>query len=379
VNLLSGYLISEVAILQHESNGKSAPSSFKDIADEVTFPGGFKGGMVTSAVSLILNWCVLSFSLMRAGEMLPSSSTEFISNLSSSGGLFNDTPSATAALFALFLTALVSTQSTANLSKIASGAVTLMFLSFGSLLFPGLMNMQNDVVTTLLTEGKNADWCSAVGSAGPIFVSTLVYQNIIPTVTKLLGFDRFKSRAAITIGSGMPLIMYVAWCFAVLGGGVVSGHDAGISSMIFEAFAVSSVGGSSIAGVMSLAEEFESLLNSNGANEDDGNGVTEMTLSVEHDPKEDTMSLPSVLLGVVPPLAAGIMFSKGDDFSAALEIAGSYASPLLYGILPVMLAWQYYKERGANIPGGIMGIAAVGISSAVFIGQNLSASLGSII
>jgi len=48
-----------------------------------------------------------------------------------------------------------------------------------------------------------------------------MYQNIVPSITKLLDFDRAKTTATILIGSLIPPMgMYKMYCYAALGGGL---------------------------------------------------------------------------------------------------------------------------------------------------------------
>jgi amino acid permease len=45
----------------------------------------------------------------------------------------------------------------------------------------------------------------------PVIITTLMYQNIVPTVTRILDYDRAKVTAAVTLGSVIPLCIYLAW------------------------------------------------------------------------------------------------------------------------------------------------------------------------
>jgi hypothetical protein len=46
------------------------------------------------------------------------------------------------------------------------------------------------------------------------------------------------------------------------------------------------------------------------------------------------------VLGIIVPVLAGAFFADGDGFVKALCVSGSYGSPLLYGIVPVILAFS---------------------------------------
>ena len=69
INLLSGLIIAELAIEQHErSEDGDIPSSFKDFAD-ATLQNPMEGNAISSML-VFINWCVLSFYLVRGGEMV---------------------------------------------------------------------------------------------------------------------------------------------------------------------------------------------------------------------------------------------------------------------------------------------------------------------
>ena len=98
---------------------------------------------------------------------------------------------------------------------------TRLFSSFLALLLPSLEHCSGvmDVFFTPGTASAPDVLSGALSITIPLILSNLIYQNIVPSVTKLLDFDRKKSTIAIALGSFIPLIMYVAWCYAVLGGG----------------------------------------------------------------------------------------------------------------------------------------------------------------
>eukprot|EP00978_Attheya_sp_CCMP212_P041708 scaffold242606_cov61-Attheya_sp.AAC.2 len=366
INLLSGYLIAEVAIKQHENSSCEIPSSFKEFAD-VNLQSEMAGNVIAS-ISLLCNFCVLSFDLVRAGEV-------------SNANFLVDPTSATLA-FAALLSVVGFTQSMENLSRVSSMAVAALFITFGSLLVPGLIHVQ-DPVGTLFAPGtaEGSDgMMHAIQSAAPIFVTTSVYQNIVPSVTKMLDYDRTKTAAAIFLGAGIPVCMYVAWCFAVLGGGVDSSLAGG--GPILTAFSAACIVASSISCIMSLAEELENYFSNKP--EESRPALPAVTDNGDDLPQKETFSLPSVLLSVLPPLTAGVLLSGGHDFSVALHCAGSYGMPLLYGVIPVALAWiQRTKETPTEasndfVPGGFASLGLLGAASTGFLAQGFGADLESI-
>eukprot|EP00591_Stephanopyxis_turris_P005980 CAMPEP_0195518984 /NCGR_PEP_ID=MMETSP0794_2-20130614/14102_1 /TAXON_ID=515487 /ORGANISM="Stephanopyxis turris, Strain CCMP 815" /LENGTH=392 /DNA_ID=CAMNT_0040648051 /DNA_START=763 /DNA_END=1941 /DNA_ORIENTATION=- len=367
VNLVSSLLISEVAIQQYESidgicpNNEAVPSSFKDLADSTL---GENAGTFISTVSILVNWCVLSFALMRVGEVVHGSFAGFSSCEISMA-------------FAGVMSVLVAKCPNKLLCNVSSMAVTALFASFAGVLIPGLTHMQ-DPALTLAAEGTNAaGLVESVLAVTPIFLSTMVFQNIVPTVTKIHDFDRFKTVSSILIGSAIPLFIYVAWCLAVLGGGTENSIERG--GLFLTVFSMASIIGSSLGGVMSLSSEIGSVLSE----------IMECDLDAAEAKEVDSgmkaPTIPSVLLATAPPLIVGILCSHGDSFTQALSCAGQFGSPLLYGIVPTALAWTQRNQETNNlttdnnlVPGGVMTLAGLGALSAGFIGEELLANFGGI-
>ena len=203
VNVLSGVVIGELSIQQYE-NSKSAEvsvGSFKALAEGML--DSKVGGIAIAWISIIINWCVLAFGLKRAGALVLPCLTYFSSFFSTLdlntvvGGL------------ASFLTVLVFIQNEKELSNIASKAGTVLSASFIAVLVSGLMSMQEN---PMFVPGTESNTISAVCYAAPIFLTAMVYQNIVPIVAKLVDYDRFKLNSSLILGSGLPLMMYVGYC-----------------------------------------------------------------------------------------------------------------------------------------------------------------------
>ena len=138
MNLVSGLIIAEVAIKQHDSSGEDPPSSFKEFADvNLDLP---MAGTIISFISLFVNTCIMSFDLTRAGQIVShfSGMDPFIMSLG----------------FAGLVASLGMTQNAKNLSGIASMAVTALFVSFAGLLLPGLANV-HDAAAVFATPGTS--------------------------------------------------------------------------------------------------------------------------------------------------------------------------------------------------------------------------------
>lgn len=340
VNLISGVLLAEVAIKQYESSGDHVPASFKEFADENL--DSSSAGTVVSSISMFNNACVLAFGLARGGDVI--------------SDILGSSPPVAMFGFAAALAALRATQSGEAISQIASMTVMALFASFFGLLIPGLANV-HDPVGTFVTAETADGMVAGISQALPIILTTTVYQNIVPSVVKILDYDRTKSVAAIALGSILPVCLYLAWCFASIGGG------GGASGALLTVFSLAAVTGSCTGCVMSLSEEVETFLPAPSKGSDENFVVNPM----------------AVVASVAFPLAAGLAFAGGEDFTVALKIAGSYGTPLLYGAIPATMAWTQRKRLGALpnlVPGGAASIGALGMAAMGLLVQELSVDVG---
>jgi tyrosine-specific transport protein len=313
-------IIAEVAIKQHQSSGDDVASSFKDFAD-FNLDNTFSTNLVAS-LSIFTNACILVFGLDRAGNVLSKILDGAIGPLDAM------------TMFAIGLVTMGLTQSGENMSKICSALVVALFISFFSILIPGLSNVQ-DPIGTLLLPGT----CDCgISEAFPIILMSMVYQNIVPTVTKILRYDRVKSIVAIALGSFLPLCLYLAWCFACIGGGIDI-QSIGVEGTVMTVFSTTAISGSAIGCMMSLTEEFDSLMHKSAKSE----------LS-----SKISSPLP-VIAAVAIPFFFTMNSAGGENFNSLLQIAGSYGSPILYGLLPAYMAWSQrdrMPELSNLVPGG---------------------------
>jgi len=417
VNLVSGLLIAEVAINQYESSSASCdvPSSFKEFAD-ANLQSEFAGNAI-AAISVFINTCVLSYDLVTAGRLTNQAITNDaikpifgpdVMNLISSSentGLL---------LAAAFFITLVSTQSGAALSGIASICCMALFACFAGLVVPGLVNI-HDPLATFAAQGTSAFGSEVfmhdISTFIPVLLTAMIYQNIVPTITKMLNYDRDQTFKAITFGSAIPMLMYIAFCFTVLGGGALPGVGSG--NMFLTGITASSVFGSAMACIISLSEELDVYFDQWKGSECDLPEDADVSVPVNMNKNantnvEETASLPSVVVGITLPVLAGIFYANGDGFVKALTVSGTYGSPLLYGVVPVALAFtqrtaimnEFQKNNGMMdnvkatfdkimnddsdvekhfIPGGMLPLGALAAGSAALISTHLIGDLSSLI
>jgi tyrosine-specific transport protein len=312
-------------------------------------------GTIISCISMFVNTCIMSFDLTRAGQIL--------SDLS--GGM---DPFAMSVGAGALVAALGMTQNAKNLSAIASMAVTALFASFAGLLLPGLANV-HDPIAVFTTPGTSPDVMTGVAQASSIILMTMVYQNIVPSVTKILNYDRTKVVTAMVLGSALPLCMFLAWCFASIGGGI--DPSVGAAGPLLTAFSLAAVSGSSIGTIMSVAGELDTFMSTTT---DSSTTIVQEESSQDEESSSHRFSVPAVLLTVAAPLAASYLFAGGEDFTAALSVSGAYGTPLLYGAVPVAMAWTQRNklEKATNlVPGGTATLGGLGAGAMAFMGQEL--------
>ena len=356
--LTSGLVIADVAINQHES-GFEVPSSFQEFAEANLESEWMAKGV--SAIPVAVNSLVLVFAASKAGELGSSLLSQWIPDVDPIAASFG---------FLGVVGAFLSTLSGPNLSTVASMCVTTLLVAFGGLLLPGLTSVQDPMATFMAPGLAGDEWFTSVATAAPIVMTALQFQNVVPSLTKLLKFDRQKTVAAIALGSFTPLAMYLAWCFAVLGGGVDS-TSGGLAGPLMTVFSATTLFGSSIGAAMSVTEEVEIFVSK--ASTKNTNGTTDMAT------KSEIFSLQAVLVSLAVPVVGVLAFSVGDDASAALGVAGSFLAPILYGVIPAIMSMNQRKKlvshKKSLVPGGLAGVSALGVAASLYVGEEVASHM----
>lgn len=335
VNLLSGLLLAQVAIHQREISSEDVPASFQEFAE-----AGLKSPLAANgiaAVSMFVNGCVQAFDVSRAGVL----GVEYL-------GMEAGTASC---IWATMAALLVGTQSTKNVSQVSSICVTLLFVTFAGLVVPGIAAV-TDPVGTIMAPGTAPETAM---EAAPVILMAMIYQNIVPTVVKLLDYDRAKVTAALITGSFIPLVMYLTWSYASMGGGI----EGELSGIVLSAFSIFAIAGSTLGTSLSLVQEVKNFV-PGGKNNN----------KTEQQEEDSNLVAAGVSLGL--PLAAALAFSGGSGFTEALSLAGSFGSPLLYGVIPVAMVWKQQQESETSssmVPN--VAIPVLGSLSAGFVAQEL--------
>lgn len=231
---------------------------------------------------------------------------------------------------------------------------------------------------------------SALGSAAPVLVSALVFQNVVPSVAKRFEGDDERTRRSLVAGSAVPLVCYVLFNAAVLGrlgpdalvpaaGQSLVDASAGLPADVaaltgaaLQLFALAAVTTSFVGAAVSQLKELEPLFQrpdevaSSSASDDDAG----FTL--------DSGAFLTLCAALVPPVFVAL--SGPDIFVPALALSGSIANPLLFGVLPPLLAWhaRYRSEHTAELtpqlPGGKISLAGLSLAASTVVVNAAAAS-----
>jgi tyrosine-specific transport protein len=176
----------------------------------------------------------------------------------------------------------------------------------------------------------------SLGAALPIAVLSFGYHNLIPTIVCYLGRNRRAITKAICIGSMIPLVIYIAWEFVILGvlplEGVAAWKKAeGKGELVTSVLAASSSPALVTLfargfGFFAVATPFLSVALSFFDFLRDG-------LQVGRSHKNTILLSCAVLL---PPLILASLCPA--LFLIALSYAGGFALVILFGIVPVLMA-----------------------------------------
>ncbi|TXI37776.1 MAG: tyrosine transporter [Nitrosomonas sp.] len=200
---------------------------------------------------------------------------------------------------------------------------------------------------------KRSDWGMA-WSALPIAFTAFAYQGLVPTLARYMNYDLKRTRAAILLGSFIPLVTYAIWQGLILGivpleglGGLIEARNAGLSAVpplkqFIETPYVYHLG--QFFAFFALTTSFL--------------GVTLGLL----DFLADGLSIKKTAFGksilcllvFVPPLFLAELYPT--VFLSALGLAGGYGVALLLGMLPICMVWVGRYRKGLQgeqmLPGG---------------------------
>jgi tyrosine-specific transport protein len=254
--------------------------------------------------------------------------------------------------------------------KLNSAFVGIVITSFLGLLFFGVTQIKT-------AQFVFQDW-TALSPAIPVMFVALFYHNVIPVITNQLEGDVRKIRQSIIIGSGIPLMMFMAWNAVILGS--VSPEiiqNVAPGSTVFDPVQILRSGGAGewLGVLVSIFSEFAIATSFIGF----VYGLLDFFKDISRF-TEDAPSnrLPLYSLILFPPMGLSVMGSG--IFFTALDYVGTFSISVLGGIIPALMAWKQREQQESSniineplVPGGNMTlIMVIGVSLALIAKQLIS-------
>jgi hypothetical protein len=156
------------------------------------------------------------------------------------------------------------------------------------------------------------------------------------------------------------------------GGGVPT--TVGIESPILTVFSVAAVTGSAIGTTMAASEELQAFLPTEARTQ----SQSAITPPLEGGAEDNGYAFPAIFLAVLLPLMFSFLLK---DYTDALKLSGGYGIPILYGAIPVWMAWtqrQKNPQLENVVPGGAAGLVVVAASFGLFMLNSITGDLGRI-
>lgn len=185
----------------------------------------------------------------------------------------------------------------------------------------------------------------------PILVVSFGFQNMIPSLTAYLREDLKKVRLTIIGGSLITLCVYLFWSLLVLG--VVAPEVIQTSYARGEEATVSLHAAFGSSTILYLAQGFAffAIVTSFLAQ---GLTLTHFLADGFHVRPKGHKLILFVALALLPPLALALY--KPQIFYAALDFAGGICAMILFGLLPIAMAWvgRYVRKHSSayHVRGG---------------------------
>lgn len=233
------------------------------------------------------------------------------------------------------------------------------------LLVIGLPHINTGLLTT-------ANW-SGILVAIPLMVISFGYHNLVPTITEYLEHNKREVVKSIAIGSSLPLLVYLLWDGLIMGL-IPGGYEEAVASGDMATQALRKITGTTKINDLAEMFAFFALVTS----------FLGVALSLVdflrdgfHDAGVGLHRLLYVLLAIVPPLVFALVYPK--VFLIALGYAGGFATVILFGILPALMAWKgryiMKLENKPILPGGKISLCAVMVISCLIIISQLVGQL----
>ncbi len=315
---------------------------------------GFLGARIAAAAYLFLGYALLVAYITRGGEILASAA-------SVAWNVENVLPEWVGIItFTLLFGGMMYFGREQVVEKLNNVFVAILIASFLGILL---------LISTHLQTAQflYQDW-TAITPAVSVVLVAMFFHNIVPLVVAKMEGDARKIRTCIVIGSGIPLLMFLAWNAVILGsitpdivqnisngrtifdplqilGSGSSGELLGVLISVFSEFAIIT---SFIGVAYSLLDFFKGIFNV-------GNNELSKSQSL-------------YLIIFAPPMIVGAL--NPSIFFTALDYSGTFSVSVLAGIIPALMIWKQREAHSHSnsinqqlVPGGkviFMAMAVIG-------------------
>ncbi len=356
--LVSGLLIAEVTLNTMRLVGR--PSLGMLLIVESTL--GKLGAQIAGGAYLFLQYALLVAYISQGGEILGSAASSLC-------GVQNVPTWVGTTAFSLLFGGIMYFGREKFVEKLNSAFVAIVVASFLGLLLLGSTQINS-------TQFLFQDW-SALPPAVSIMLVALFYHGVIPVIVAQLEGDARKIRSSIIIGSGIPLMMFMAWNAVILASVSPDMVQNTSSGTVFDPLQVLRAGGAGEwLGVLVLVFSEFAIVTS-------FIGVVYSLLDCFKDispiaPNKLSGRLSLYSLVIFPPMSLSAM--NPSIFFHALDYAGMYSISVLGGIIPALISWKQREEHShsniANqlvVPGGkVTLIVMIGVALLLIVKQILS-------
>lgn len=170
----------------------------------------------------------------------------------------------------------------------------------------------------------------AVPMSIPIIALSFVYQNVVPVLCTDLEGNLSKVRTAITLGTAIPLVLFLVWDGVILG--TIPHLENAADKMVDPLQQLRSINGGvgQVVDVFSFCAIATSYIGF-------VLGLSDFLSDLLKIPSGESKPLPYIL-SLFPPLVLALL--DPEIFFKALDFAGTYGVLVLFGILPAAMAWS---------------------------------------
>ncbi|MBD2436635.1 amino acid permease [Nostoc sp. FACHB-110] len=330
--LISGLLIAEVSINTMRLAGRPSVGLLTMVENTL----GQAGARIFGGAYLFLHYALLVAYITQGGDIL-------ISAVAHLWGMQILPSWVGTVAFTLLFGGIMYLGREKLIEKLNNAFVGIVLASFLGLLLLGITQIKT--VHFLFQ-----DW-NALGTAIPVMLVALFYHNVVPVVVTQLEGDSQKIRQSITIGSAIPLIMFLAWNAVILGS-VSPDMINSVNQAVFDPLQVlrAGSGGEWLGVLVSIFSEFAIATSFIGF----VYGLLDLFKDISPTAQtQTTHRLPLYSLILLPPMSLGAI--NPNIFFAALDFAGTFSISILGGIIPALATWkqrQQLQHRNQLVPGG---------------------------